>query len=151
DCNDSCCNDHVGYNAYSWDFARPGAFDVLAPRAGTVVHVKMSSNRGGDSASQVDAANYLVIDHGDGTYSVMLHLAYRSLDPAVRCGSFVRAGQRLATTGSTGWSSGNHLHYQVNRIPPGVTRTCECGPDGMACAPTEAHWDLFWSRSAASA
>jgi hypothetical protein len=53
-------------------------------------------------------------------------------------------------TGSTGWSSGNHLHYQVNRIPPTMTRVCECGADGMACGEDEAHWDLFWSRSESS-
>src|SRR5947207_7027020 len=72
DCNDSCCGDHVGYNAYAWDFAVQGPFEVRAPRAGTVVHVKMSSHTGG-GADAVDAANYLVIDHGDGTASVMLH------------------------------------------------------------------------------
>jgi hypothetical protein len=149
DCNDSCCNDHVGHNAYAWDFAVHGAFDVVAPRAGTVVHVKMSSNRGGE-ADAVDAANYIVLDHGDGTYSVMLHLARGSLDPAVRCGDFVRAGQRLAVTGSTGWSSGNHLHYQVSRIPPYMPQICECGPDGMACGEDEAHWELFWSNREAS-
>lgn len=150
DCNDSCCNDHVGHNAYAWDFAAHGPFEVVAPRAGTLVHVKMSSNRGGD-ASEVDAANYIVIDHGDGTASVMLHLAHGSLDPAVRCGDFVRAGQRLAVTGSTGWSSGIHLHYQVNRIPPWMSRVCECGPDGMACGENESHWELFWSHQEASA
>lgn len=150
DCNDSCCNDHVGYNAYAWDFATEGAFAVVAPRAGTVVHVKMSSNRGGPDASEVDTANYIVIDHGDGTYSVMLHLAYNSLDPAVRCGEFVRQGQRLAMTGSTGWSSGNHLHYQLNRIPPGMPEVCECGPQGMDCTQEEPNWDLFWSHGAVS-
>jgi hypothetical protein len=151
DCNDSCCGDHVGFNGYSWDFAAQSPFDVLAPRAGTVVHVKMSSNHGGDDASEVDSANYLVLDHGDGTYTVMLHLAYNSLDPSVRCGSFVRAGQRLARTGSTGWSSGNHLHFQVNRIPAMMPQTCECGTDGMACSQDEAHWELFWSRNAQTA
>jgi hypothetical protein len=149
DCNDSCCSDHVGHNAYAWDFATYGAFDVVAPRAGTIVHVKMSSNRGGD-ANEVDASNYIVIDHGDGTASIFLHLAQGSLDPGIQCGAFVRQGQRLAVTGATGWASGNHLHFQVNRIPPTMNRTCECGPDGMACGAYESHWDLFWSRNAQS-
>ena len=150
DCNDSCCSDHVGRNEYAWDFATHGAFEVVAPRAGTIVHVKMSSNHGGDS-SAVDSANYLVIDHGDGTASILLHLARGSLDPALQCGSFVRQGQHLATTGATGWASGNHLHFQVNRIPPSMNRTCECGADGMACGEDESHWELFWSRDEASA
>jgi hypothetical protein len=151
DCHDACFDDHVGSNGYAWDFAKKGAFDVVAPRAGTVVHVKMSSNHGSERREDADATNYLVLDHGDGTYSVMLHLAHGSLDPAVRCGSFVRRGQRLAVVGNTGWSSGAHLHYQVNRIPPGMDRTCECGPDGMACAPHETEWDLFWSYTPESA
>ncbi len=150
DCNDSCCSDHVGHNAYAWDFATYGAFDVVAPRAGTVTHVKMSSNRGGDS-NEVDASNYIVIDHGDGTASVFLHLERGSLDPGIQCGAFVRQGQRLAVTGATGWASGNHLHFQVNRIPPTMNRTCECGGNGMACGEYESHWELFWSRDNASA
>jgi len=149
DANDDCCGDHVGANKYAFDFALPvgGAFEVVAPANGTIVHVKMSSNGGCGDASCVSDANYLVIDHGDGTQTTMLHLAQGSLDPSVTCGAFVRRGQRLATTGSTGWSTGVHLHIERDQIKRNVSKTCECGADGMACAPNQVEWSLFWPSS----
>ncbi|MGZ5969799.1 MAG: M23 family metallopeptidase, partial [Polyangiales bacterium] len=107
DANDDCCGDHVGVNKNAYDFAAwdGSAFDVVAPAAGTVVHVKMSSKHGCGDSSCANDANYVVIDHGDGTQTTLLHLAYGSLDPSIQCGTFVRRGQRLAVTGSTGWST----------------------------------------------
>lgn len=146
DANDECCSDHVGSNKWAYDFAAydGSAFDVVAPLAGTVVHVKMASKHGCGDASCVNDANYLVIDHGDGTQTTMLHLAYGSLDPAIKCGTFVRRGQRLATTGSTGWSTGIHLHVERDQVKKNLKQVCECGPDGMACSQSSAHWSLFW-------
>jgi hypothetical protein len=146
DANDSCCSDHVGANKYAYDFALPegGAFDVYAPAAGTLVHVKMSSNKGCGDPSCVSDANYVVIDHGDGTQTTMLHLAQGSLDPALQCGGFVKRGQRIATTGTTGWSTGVHLHVERDQVKRDLKKVCECGPDGSACAPQQVEWNLFW-------
>lgn len=146
DANDDCCSDHVGSNKWAYDFASydGNPFDVLAPQAGTVVHVKMSSKHGCGDASCVNDANYVVIDHGDGTQTTMLHLAYGSLDPAVKCGAFVRRGQRLAVSGSTGWSTGIHLHVERDQVKKNLKQVCECGPDGLGCTPSSAHWSLFW-------
>jgi hypothetical protein len=149
DANDKCCSDHIGANRYAYDFAFPtgGAFDVVAPADGTIVHVKMSSDKGCGSAACVSDANYIVIDHGDGTQTTMLHLAHASLDPAVVCGKFVRRGQHLATTGSTGWSTGVHLHVERDQVKPSLSKTCECGPDGLGCALGAVEWNLFWPSS----
>ena len=146
DANDACCSDHVGANKYAYDFALPsgGAFDVTVPADGTIVHVKMSSKKGCADASCVSDANYVVIDHGDGTQTTMLHLAQGSLDPSITCGGFVRRGQRLAVTGSTGWSTGIHLHVERDQVKKTLGKTCECGTDGMACAPSTVEWSLFW-------
>lgn len=146
DANDDCCGDHVGSNKWAWDFAAwdGSAFDVVAPQAGTVVHVKMSSKSGCGDSKCVNDANYLVIDHGDGTQTTMLHLAQGSLSPDVRCGAFVRRGQKLATTGSTGWSTGVHLHVERDQVKKNLKKVCECGADGLACAPNAAEWSLFW-------
>jgi hypothetical protein len=108
----------------------------------------MSSNKGCGDVSCVSDANYIVIDHGDGTQTTMLHLAQGSLDPAVACGTFVRRGQRLATTGTTGWSTGVHLHVERDQVKPNLKKTCECGADGTACAPNAVEWNLFWPSSA---
>jgi hypothetical protein len=146
DANDACCSDHVGANKYAFDFALPegGAFDVVAPADGTLVHVKMSSAKGCGDASCVSDANYVVIDHGDGTQTTMLHLAQGSLDASLSCGAFVRRGQRVATTGSTGWSTGVHLHVERDQVKRDLRKVCECGADGRACAPGYVEWGLFW-------
>jgi murein DD-endopeptidase MepM/ murein hydrolase activator NlpD len=145
DCNDSAYGDHVGTGKNAWDFANGTQFFISAAREGVVTHLKMSSNAGCDSPACVDYANYIVVDHGDGTASVYLHVAAGSLDSAVRCGQSVRQGQKLATAGSTGWSTGPHLHFQVNQVHTGDAHACECGEDGSQCAPDESAWSSFWS------
>ena len=146
DCDDACCNDHVGTDAYAWDFADGGSFDVLAARGGTVTHVKINSTSGCGSLSCENEANFIVVDHGDGTQLTYLHLEGFTLDPSVSCGAAVQQGQRLAASGSTGWATGTHLHYQVGSVQPG-TPTCECGADGQGCAADAVPWADFWSNA----
>jgi murein DD-endopeptidase MepM/ murein hydrolase activator NlpD len=147
DCNDSTYGDHVGTGKNAWDFANGAQFPISAARDGIVTHLKMSSDAGCETPACVDYANYIVIDHGDGTASVYLHVAGGSRDPALRCGQPVRQGQKLANAGSTGWSTGPHLHFQVNVVHTSESRTCECGEDGTQCAPGEAAWSAFWSSA----
>jgi hypothetical protein len=147
DCNDSFFADHVGSGKNAWDFANGAHFPVSVAREGIVTHLKMSSHAGCDTAACVDLANYVVIDHGDGTASVYLHLDGHSLDSSIRCGSPVHQGQRLAVAGSTGWATGPHLHFQVNTVHANENRECECGEDGLGCAENEAAWSTFWSSS----
>jgi murein DD-endopeptidase MepM/ murein hydrolase activator NlpD len=148
DCNDDCCSDHIGNDAYAWDFANGESFPIRAARGGTITHLKTSSTTGCGSSSCVDQANLIVIDHGDGTESVYLHIANGSLAPGVTCGSVVMRGQPLAMSGDTGWSTGTHLHYQVNPVHSDAP-TCECGADGTECAPTTAPWADFWPNKGA--
>ncbi len=145
DCNDSSYADHVGSGKHAWDFANGSRFGVSAAREGVVTHVKMSSHAGCQSSACVDFANYIVVDHGDGTASVYLHLDGHTLSPNVRCGERVRQGQPLAHAGSTGWATGPHLHFQVNSVHTNGADVCECGEDGLACADKEAAWSSFWS------
>ncbi len=57
------------------------------------------------------AGNYLVIDHGNGEFSVYCHLKEGSLKVAK--GEKVRKGQGIAQVGNTGNSGAPHLHFQV--------------------------------------
>lgn len=150
DCNDSRYGGHIGNNGWAWDFATPDAsdFPVVAARGGVLTHVKMSSDKGCEDQSCMDYANYIVIDHGDGTSSVYLHLAQGSLEPSLKCGDEIARGQSLAIASGTGFSSGPHLHFQVNRSRPDQGPSCECGPDGLACPEDFASWASFWSTSA---
>lgn len=145
DCDVRDYADHVASNRFAWDFANGSEFAILAARGGVVTHLKMSSQSGCAVSKCVDEANYAVVDHNDGTASVYLHLAPDSLDPAVVCGSAIAQGQPIARAGSTGWTTGNHLHFQVNRVRPNPSRLCECGPDGKNCPASYALWSAFWS------
>ncbi|MGZ3450627.1 MAG: peptidoglycan DD-metalloendopeptidase family protein [Polyangiales bacterium] len=146
DCNDSCCSDHVGVDQWAWDFANGGAFTVVAARGGTITHLKINSTTGCGTSSCANDANFIVIDHGDGTESVYLHLAGGSLKAGISCGAKVTSGQALATSGTTGWSTGIHLHFQVGKVHTGAA-TCECGAGGTGCSATTVPWASFWPTS----
>lgn len=144
DCNDSCCGDHVGTDEYAYDWGTStGAFTVVAARGGTITHLKIDSTTGCADSTCANDANILVIDHGDGTQSTYLHLQGMSLASGVACGATVARGQPLATAGTTGWSTGIHLHFQVSKVHAGAA-TCECGADGQACNAGTVPWGSFW-------
>jgi murein DD-endopeptidase MepM/ murein hydrolase activator NlpD len=63
------------------------------------------------SATCGDAANALVVKHDDGTAAAYLHL--NSPYTGVKKGTRVELGQPIALSGSTGWSTGPHLHFQA--------------------------------------
>lgn len=56
-----------------------------------------------------DYGNYIKIKHTNGTYSLYCHLKKDSLLPV---GTKVTEGQRIATVGNTGNSTGAHLHFE---------------------------------------
>ena len=146
DCNDSCCADHVGNDKYAYDFGNGTSFDVVAARGGTVTHLKINSTSGCGSSSCVNKANYIVVDHGDGTQSTYLHLAGMTLAAGVSCGTTVVQGQKLAKAGTTGWSTGTHLHFEVSKVHTGAP-TCECGQGGTGCSASTVPWANFWPNA----
>ena len=92
------------------DIAGNNGKPVLAAKAGKVI----SSRRGcvtGQKSCNGGAGNIIVIDHGDGTQTKYMHL-----NPScslARQGSSVQQGQKIACVGSTGASTGPHLHFSV--------------------------------------
>ena len=108
---------HHGLEAYAWDFAMPVGSPVLAARGGTVRFVKDDSNVGGPNWKQfASQGNYVVVDHGDGTSALYLHLMLHGA--VVKVGDRVRQGQLLAFSGATGFASGPHLHFMVEKTDP---------------------------------
>ncbi len=96
------------------DIAMPVGTDVLAARAGVVFEVTSDNYRGGLNMSRdAQAANIIRILHDDGTFSLYAHLNWNSI--RVSPGDRVRAGQYIADSGNTGFSSGPHLHFVVQR------------------------------------
>jgi len=74
---------------------------VLAAADGTVTEVGFDADRG----------NYLVLDHGNGMETVYA----QCLTLAVEAGDSVTVGQEIAAVGSTGLSTGPHLHFEVRQ------------------------------------
>ena len=81
------------------DIAAPLGAPVLAPNAGRVVFAEMLLNTG----------NTIYIEHGGGLKSVYFHM--NRLDVSV--GDMVKKGTQLGTVGTTGYSTGPHLHYDM--------------------------------------
>ncbi len=113
---------HNGLAAYAFDFDLSYA-TVVASRSGKVVMAYAGSNSGGCSRFYSNSTNYVVIDHGDGTASLYMHLAYDSV--TVNVGDSVAAGQPIAISGETGVTCsddgrdpGPHLHFQVEKFEP---------------------------------
>jgi murein DD-endopeptidase MepM/ murein hydrolase activator NlpD len=83
------------------DYAAPTGTPVVSPAAGRVVLV------GYERQGFELHGNTVGIDHGQGVLSIMIHL--HRID--VQEGQTVGAGQRLGTVGTTGSSTGPHLHW----------------------------------------
>jgi murein DD-endopeptidase MepM/ murein hydrolase activator NlpD len=111
---------HTGPDEYAVDFKMAEGTPVLAAREGVVVSVKDNSNRGGPSRKYEDDANLIVVQHKDGTMAHYCHLQFKSAK--VKVGEKVRAGDMLALSGNTGFTSGPHLHFAVFKAKNGFGR-----------------------------
>jgi len=81
------------------DFSAYAGTPVLAPAAGTVVLAERLYVRGGA----------VIVDHGLGVFSGFYHLSAVHATP----GQVVRPGDLLGEVGTTGLSTGNHLHWDL--------------------------------------
>ncbi|MEM7359765.1 MAG: M23 family metallopeptidase [Pseudomonadota bacterium] len=93
------------------DFVLPVGTPVHAARGGTVVDLHEVSNSGGLSTMHYDKGNFVQIKHADGTIASYHHL--RTMGVKVDLGEHVEAGDFIAYSGDTGYSSGPHLHFVV--------------------------------------
>ena len=82
------------------DYAAPAGTPIYAAAAGTVIIAGYSASAG----------NWVVISHGNGLVTKYMHM-YRA--PLVSAGQKVVKGQHIGGVGTTGQSTGNHLHFQV--------------------------------------
>ena len=74
--------------------------EIHAAKAGTVIVSQYSSSYG----------NYVVVSHGSGNTTLYAHMSSRK----VSVGAYVNQGDVLGITGSTGHSTGPHLHFEIS-------------------------------------
>lgn len=116
------------------DLPAPYGTKILAARPGTVTNAKMTSGYG----------NLVIISHGNGIQTYYAHCS----SILVRSGSKVSAGQVIARVGSTGPSTGNHLHFGVkvngsfrnpmSYVSPSDTASRYTGPSGGSDSASQA-------------
>lgn len=83
------------------DLGVPTGTPVYAMADGKVILSEYSSSWG----------NYVIIYHGNGISSLYAHFSKR----LVSVGETVKAGQKIGLSGSTGWSTGPHLHFEIRK------------------------------------
>lgn len=83
------------------DLAAPNGSPILAAYDGEVVAASYSGSMG----------NYIMIDHGDSLYTIYMHASALYVSK----GDLVTKGEQIAAVGSTGRSTGPHLHFSVRK------------------------------------
>jgi murein DD-endopeptidase MepM/ murein hydrolase activator NlpD len=117
---------HTHGGAWAFDLITSQAsFTVVAARPGTVLGVRSDSSVSCDNKLCWTEANYVVVDHGDGTAALYLHLAKGEV--YVKRGESVGQGQPLGLSDTTGWADGSHLHFQVEKTPCTTTACMKPG------------------------
>jgi murein DD-endopeptidase MepM/ murein hydrolase activator NlpD len=103
-----------GHQGHDMSPANFGTMDAgladYAAAAGTVVAVQ-DSNYDRNTVMSNAPANYVEIDHGNGWHTIYYHLRTDTI--LLHVGDTVVAGQMLGLAGSSGDSTGVHLHFQV--------------------------------------
>jgi len=82
------------------DLSAPCPTPIVASRSGIVVTAQWSGSAG----------YYVTIDHMDGYKSTYMHMC---CPPSVKAGQMVAQGQQIGCVGTTGLSTGNHLHFGI--------------------------------------
>jgi murein DD-endopeptidase MepM/ murein hydrolase activator NlpD len=95
----SVFNGKPGSRHQGADFQANAGTPVIAPNAGVVVL----------ASDLYFSGNTVVVDHGEGLFSLMAHLSRVAVEP----GASVGKGDRLGDVGATGRVTGPHLHWAV--------------------------------------
>lgn len=101
---------HIGNRAYAIDFEMPMNTPVCAARAGIVGDLRDGNESGGEDRIWAKHENKIAILHDDGTIGQYGHL---QKDFLVSVGQRVERGRLIAYSGSSGFSTGPHLHFEV--------------------------------------
>lgn len=109
--NDSVHNgDHSGVDITHT--TNPSA-DIVAAAEGTVIVAENLTKVSTYPDGPRTYGNYVIIDHGNGYFTCYGHMQYNSI--TVKVGDKVNKGQKIGVMGTTGYSTGNHLHFEIRQ------------------------------------
>ena len=90
-----------------YHFLHPGI--DLADTKGSPVYPAMEGTVEVVSYGRISYGNHIIINHGNGYQSLYAHLSKINVKP----GDEVDTNTVIGLVGSTGWSTGNHLHFEI--------------------------------------
>jgi murein DD-endopeptidase MepM/ murein hydrolase activator NlpD len=134
---------HRGRMAYAYDLASSIGTPVYAMRSGEVIGVQDRYPDTGGGPDRISKFNYVMIEHDGGYRSVYVHLqqGFRST-VQIKAGDRVQKGELIGYSGNSGWSTGPHLHIEIQRpgsafaftqtVPFAIAGVCEPGTVAMA-------------------
>ncbi len=114
-CGTNTYDAHQGTDIAIWPYGflkmDNNLVEVIAAAPGTIIQ-KADGNFDRNCASNTITANSIIIQHADGTYALYWHMKKNSLTSKI-VGQTVVAGEYLGIVGSSGSSSGPHLHFEI--------------------------------------
>jgi murein DD-endopeptidase MepM/ murein hydrolase activator NlpD len=137
-CNGDTYDGHSGQDTGIRSFREVAigvpVFAALDGRVFSIQHAVGGDLNWGPTVSRFD--NHIILDHGDGVYTVYGHLARRSIE--VKRGQWVPAGAQIGLTASSGNSSGPQLHFTLQAagtIVEPFAGPCRAGSSGWSMQP----------------
>ena len=105
---------HKGFDCVRWT-GYMNVATIVAFESGTVSAVYREV-KGVDTKYPANSAgNYVCIKHEDGYVTKYFHLAYNTIPSNIKIGAKVAKGQVIGYMGTTGNSTGTHLHFQLEK------------------------------------
>lgn len=115
DCGTNTYDGHHGTDIAIWPYSfykmDNNQVEVIAAAAGTIIQ-KNEGNFDRNCGSNSLTANSIIIQHSDGTYALYWHMKKNSLTSKT-VGETVSTGEYLGVVGSSGSSSGPHMHFEI--------------------------------------
>jgi len=93
------------------DIGVAGGTPIYSAKDGVVT--KVVKNVSAINNCSYGYGNQIVINHEDGSTTLYAHIKYGTIPDSISAGSQISQGEQIGQVGSTGCSTGNHLHYEV--------------------------------------
>jgi murein DD-endopeptidase MepM/ murein hydrolase activator NlpD len=114
-CESNTYDGHQGTDIAIWPFGfykmDHSQVEVIAAAPGTIIQ-RADGNFDRNCSSNTLTANSIIIQHADGSYALYWHMKNGSVTPKT-VGQTVVVGEYLGVVGSSGSSSGPHLHFEI--------------------------------------